>query len=202
MIVETGFEQGDTLWHEARMKSIGGTGISKIITTKGERSKSRGDYLLEKASQRLTGKTKPIFQTYEMAWGHKYEPKSREHFELVHGIELSQCAMIFSDDKKNWHISPDGFFLDGKIGFETKCPQLKEFKKTVDGGKLPTKHILQVQASLAITGWDKWYFQSYFPGLTPFTIAVERDEDLIKIIKVEVKMFLENLEELVNNLKS
>ena len=97
MIIETGFNQGDPEWRKARMKSIGGTGISKIITTKGVRSKSRDDYLLEKASQHITGKLKPIFQTYEMLWGHTYEPESREFFEFVKGIELSQCAMIFAD---------------------------------------------------------------------------------------------------------
>jgi len=201
MIIENSFKQGDPAWHAARMKSIGGTDLSKIITAKGERSKQRADYLIEKASQRLTGKTKPLFQTYEMAWGNEYEPESREFFEFTCNIQLSQCAMIFFDEKKDFHISPDGFCDAKKAGFETKSPQLKEFKKTVGGGKLPTKHILQVQASLAVTGYDIWYFQSYFPGLKPFTIPVKRDENLIKIIKAEVNIFNRDVEKLITELK-
>lgn len=201
MIIENSFNQGDTPWHDARMKSVGGTGISKIITSKGARSKSRDDYLLEKASQALTGKAKPVFQTYEMLWGHIYEPESRKLFEFVHGIKLSQCAMIFNDENKNWHISPDFFNEKLRFGGEIKCPQLKEFRKTKKENKLPTKHILQCQAGLALTGWDKWKFMSYFPNLEPFIIDVERDENLIRLIKIEVKMFLEDLNELVNKLK-
>ena len=201
MIFENSFEQGSEEWFSARRKSIGGTGISKIITTKGVRSKSRDDYLLEKASQRITGKSKSIFQSYEMAWGHTYEPEARGLFEFVNGIELSQCAMIFSDEKKNWHISPDGFNLEKEVGWETKCPQLKEFKATVDGNKLPTKHILQIQSSLALTGWDTWFFMSYFPGLKPFIIPVSRDESLIQIIKAEIRIFNRDLEKLIIKLK-
>lgn len=202
MIIETSFEQGSDKWHDARLRSIGGTGIAKLITTKGERSKSREDYLTEKASQAITGKRKKIFQTYEMEWGHTYEPDSRDVFELVNGIKLDQCAMIFFDETKSWHISPDGVNLDKKIGFETKSPQLKEFIATKKGNKLPTKHILQVQTSLALTGFDTWYFQSYFPELKPFTIKVARDEALIKIIKAEVKIFLRDLNNLIKELKS
>lgn len=201
MIIETGFNQGDPLWHKARMQSVGGTGTSKIITTKGVRSKSRKDYLLEKASQRITGKSKPLFETYEMRWGDFYEPKARSLFEFVMEIELSQCAMIFADGKKDSHISPDGINLDKEIGFETKCPQLKEFEATVDGNKLPTKHILQIQSSLALTGWEKWYFMSYFPGLKSFIIPVSRDEELIKIIKAEINIFNRDLEKLIIKLK-
>lgn len=202
MIIETGFNQGDTEWHEARLKSVGGTGISKIITTKGARSKSREDYLIEKASQAITGKVKPIFQTYEMLWGHANEPKARKLFEFINGIELSQCAMIFSDENKNWHISPDGYNTEQEIGYEVKCPQLKEFKKTVDGDKLPTKHILQVQSSLALTGWDAWYSMSFFPNLSPFILKVGRNDELIKIIKAEIRIFNRDLNTLIKELKS
>ena len=201
MIIENSFEQGSDLWKEKRLKSIGGTGISKIITSKGERSKSRDDFLIDKASQILTGKKKPLFKTYEMEWGNFYEPESRSIFEFIHGIELSQCAMIFHDEQNRWHISPDGFNDDLKVGFETKCPQLKEFKKTVDGGKLPTSHILQLQTSMALTNYKSWHFQSFFPGLKPFHVEVERNESLIKIIIAEVRIFLRDLDTLLEKLK-
>ena len=164
MIIETSFEQGTPEWNDARIDSIGGTDISKIITTKGKRSESRENFIVDKASQIITRKTKTLYPSYEFKWGHEYEPESRKAFEFIKEIELSQCAMIFNDEKRNWHISPDGYNEELKVGWETKCPQLKEFIATKEGNKLPTKHILQVQTSLALTGWDSWWFMSYFPG--------------------------------------
>ena len=199
MIIENSFEQGSPEWLSARMESIGGTGISKLITSKGARSKSRQDYLYSKASQRLTGKSKSIFQTYEMSWGHEHEPDARDIFSITKGVEVKPCAMIFADDKRNWHISPDGYMEDA--GLEIKCPQLKAYDKYVSGGVLPTEHILQVQSSLALTGLEYWNYMVYFPGLVPMILKIERDEDLIKIIKAEVIIFNRDLEKLITKLK-
>jgi len=202
MIIENSFNQGDEEWHKARLKSIGGTDISKIITTKGKRSESRGGFLVDKASQIISGRSKPLYANYEMQWGTEHEPQARSLFEFRKSIPLSECAMIFNDDQRNWHISPDGFNEELEIGYEVKCPQLKEFIATKEGNKLPTKHILQVQTSLAVTGYGSWWFMSYFPGLKPFMIEVARDEDLIKTIKVEVALFHKDLHKLIEDLKS
>lgn len=202
MIIENSFNQGEPEWHEARLDSIGGTDISKIITTKGKRSESRGQLLIDKASQHISRKSKPVYTTYEMQWGHDNEPIARRLFEFRKNIPLSECAMIFNDENRNWHISPDGYNGEKEIGYEVKCPQLKEFMKTKSENKLPTKHILQVQTSLALTGWESWWFMSYFPGLKPFMIEVKRDEDLIKTIKVEVIMFHNELGRLIEQIKA
>jgi len=202
MIIENSFNQGEPEWHEAKLDSIGGTDISKIITTKGKRSESRENFLVEKASQIISRRSKPLYANYEMQWGNEHEPSARRLFEFRKSIPLSECAMIFNDEKRNWHISPDGFNEEKEVGYETKCPQLKEFMMTKKDNKLPTKHILQVQTSLAITGWPSWWFMSYFPGLKPFMVEVERDEDLIKIIKIEVRLFHKDLQELVKKIKS
>lgn len=202
MIIENSFEQGDDKWHEARLGSVGGTGVSNIITSTGKESKSREKYLYELASHRLTGKAKSIFQTYEMAWGHQYEPEARELFSFLKEVEVSQCAMIFADESKVNHISPDGYMLNQEQGLEIKCPQLQTHDEYLSKGVLPTAYRLQVQSSLALTGWDIWWFMSYFSGVTPLIIQVKRDEPLIKIIKKETERFLADLNELVNRLKT
>ncbi len=199
MIIENSFEQGSQEWHEARMKSIGSTGLKKIITTKGARSKSRQDYLYAKASQHLTGRTKTLYQTYELAWGHEHESAARDIFSIIKDIEVKTCGMIFSDENRNWHISPDGYMEDS--GLEIKCPQLKAYDKYVSGGVLPTEHILQVQSDLALTGFDHWWYLVYFPSLLPMILKIERDEELIKIIKAEVNLFNRDLQTLIKKLK-
>lgn len=199
MIFENEFEQGSEEWLTARMQSIGGTGTSKLITTKGARSKSREDYLYTKAAQRLTGRSKQIFSTFEMTWGHEHEPEARDIFSITKDIEMKTCAMIFSDENRNWHISPDGY--TDVAGLEIKCPQLKAYDKYVSSGVLPTEHILQVQTSLALTGFEYWYYMVYFPGLKPMILKIERDEALIKIIKAEVNIFNRDLKTLITKLK-
>jgi len=200
MLIETDFIQGSDEWHAARKKSIGGTGIQKIITSRGDRSKQRGDYLYEKASQILTGKSKPLFKTYEMQWGNDHEPEARDLFSLIKNVTVLECAMIWADESKSSHVSPDGYFDD--TGLEIKCPMLKNHIKYLEAEKLPTAYKLQVQSSLALTGWGSWWFMSYFPGVKPFIMEVERDEDLIRIIKAEVKIFLRDLNTLIEELKS
>jgi len=202
MIIEKSFEQGSPEWHEARIDSLGGTGIEKIITNaKWERSESRSGYLEEKAQDIISRDPKPTFEKWEMKWGHKYEPAALDTLSFVKGIELDTCAMIFSDESRTWHISPDAFNDYERFGVEAKCYQLKAFRKCKKDNKLPTKHILQIQSGLALTGWDYWWFIAYFPNLTPFITKVERDEPLIKIIKAEVKIFLRDLNNFIEEAK-
>lgn len=198
MIIENSFEQGSDKWLAARMGSVGGTGISKIITSKGARSKSRKKYLYEKASQKITGRSQPLYPSYAMQWGTEHEPMARKLFSFLKEVEVSQCAMIFADEKRNNHISPDGYF--GEEGLEIKCPQLETHDEYLDNGVLPTAYKLQVQSSLALTGWDIWWFMSFFPGVKPLIIPIHRDDELIKIIKVETKLFLNDLDKLINKL--
>lgn len=204
MIIETSFEQHDPEWFTQRLYSVGGTGVSNIITSTGKPVKEsvRENYLIEKASQRITGRAKPLFQTYEMKWGTEHEPEARESFSFIKDIEVSECAMIFADDKKEWHISPDGIMENQMEALEIKCPQLKTHLEYLKAGTLPTAYRLQVQSSLALTGWDIWWFMSYFPGVKPLIIPVKRDEKLIQIIKDEMARFLEDLNSLVTKLKA
>lgn len=201
MIIEASFEQGTTEWHEARLKSIGGTDIEKIITSTGKPSKQRESFLYDKASQIITGRCKPIFETYEMKWGHEYEPEARVLFQAIMGIKTKQCAMIFEDENRNNHVSPDGIVPELRIGLEIKCPQLKAHHEYLQKQTVPTKYKLQIQKSLAITGWLQWYFVSYFPGIKPLIIPVERDEELITTIKAETSAFLVDLNNLLTELR-
>lgn len=201
MIIENSFEQGSKEWEIARVNSIGGTDLSSILrNSDGERSDSRPNFLIEKAGDILSQDPKPNFQSWEMRWGHKYEPKARQLFEMLHGVDVKTCAMIFNDELRQWHISPDFYFTNQ--GGEIKCYQLKAFKKCVKDNKLPTKHNLQIQGGLALTGWDCWWFMAYFPTLKPFIIKVERDEPMIKKIKAEVRIFIDELNHEVEELRA
>ena len=207
MKIESGFIQGSQEWLNARLGSVGGSqdGISNIISSKGDRTtdKRRNDYVNRIAQERITGKpTKNNFSTFETKWGHEHEPEARKLFSFVKGFSVEECAMIWADDKKQNHISPDGIIIEIEKGLEIKCPQLKAFRKYIKAWKLPTDHILQVQTSLAVTGWVSWYYMVYFPGLKPMILEIQRDEPLIKIIKAEITIFNREVNTLIAELKS
>ena len=203
MIIENSFSQGDKEWYDARIDSVGGTGLSKIITNvSANRSASRAEYLIEKAGDIISRNPRPSYSSWEMKWGLKYEAAAREMFSFIMGLEVKTCAMIFYNEKRNWHISPDFYNDDLKFGGEIKCYQLKGFLEVQKKNKMPSKHNLQIQAGLALTGWDYWYFVVYFPNLIPLIFKIERDEALIKIIKAEVNIFNKELEALIKKLKN
>ncbi len=88
--------------------------------------------------------------------------------------------------------------LDVEDGLEIKCPMLKTHRKYLKKGIFPGEHRLQIQTSLAVTGWDVWWFMSYFPGgVKSLILPVRRDEKLITIIKDQMERFNDDLENLV-----
>lgn len=201
IVIERDFEQGSQEWHDARLGNMGATGLKKIITSEGDRSESREKYMWELAEEVISGQKVSNFQTYWTKRGLELEPEARQVFEGITGLEVEEVAMIYPNNKKECHISPDGIMEDLKKGLEIKCLSLEVFSKYRDADKLPTEFKLQIQDSLAVTGWDSWFFFLYYPELSPMLLEIKRDEEFIKLIKVEKIMFLRELNKLIERLR-
>ncbi|MCK5017408.1 MAG: YqaJ viral recombinase family protein [Candidatus Peribacteraceae bacterium] len=201
IVIERSFIQGSDAWMDARLGNMGATGLKKIITSKGERSKSREKYMWELAEECISGERVDSFQTYWTKRGLRLEPEARKVFNGIMGVEAEEVAMIYPDEKKEYHISPDGILEDQKKGVEIKCLSLEVFDKYKSKGVLPTEFKLQIQGSLSVTGWDSWYWFLYYPELTPMLLEIERDENFIKIIKAETNIFIRELNQLIERLK-
>jgi predicted phage-related endonuclease len=135
-----------------------------------------------------------------MARGNELEPEARELFEFIHG-PVDQCAVIYQDDRRLWHCSPDGIMPEKEAGLEIKAPSLPVHVEYLDKERLPTKYIIQVQTSMMVTGWPVWYFVSYYPGIKPLIIEVWRDNKLISLIQEAVEEFCADLKKLVERLR-
>lgn len=200
MIIENSCEQGSPEWMALRVGNPGASSIDKIVTSTGGRSTQRQKYLYQMAGEIITGQKAESYKNGHMERGTGLEHEAREMFEFLHG-PVEQCAMIYQDERKLWHCSPDGIMPDQKAGLEIKSPYLPVHIEYLDKGKLPTVYKIQVQASLMVTGWDLWWFVSYYPGIKPLIIPVERDEALIKIIQSEVESFCIDIRKLAYRLK-
>lgn len=199
MIIVNG-KQGNDVWHALRCGNPGASSMDKIITSQGKPSTQRQKYLYQLAGEIITDSKTETYQNAHMSRGIELESEAREVFEFVHG-PVEQCALIYQDERRLWHVSPDGIMPDKKAGLEIKAPSLPVHVEYLDKGKLPTAYKIQVQSSMMVTGWPAWFFVSYYPGMKPLILKIVRDEALIKQIQDAVEKFCEDLQKLVNKLK-
>jgi len=192
-------EQRSDEWYSAILGNVGASSIDKVITTKGEPSKSRDDYMMTLAAERITGKGEVGFTTQAMLNGIEREAEARTFFEMVRGVEVKQVGLVYKDEWKLCHCSPDGLIGDNS-GFEVKNPLSKTHIKYLLGGRLPTEYFCQVQFSLYVTERTSWWFMSHYPAIKPFIVEVYRDEKWIEKCKTELNAFNEELLEMVKRL--
>lgn len=117
-------------------------------------------------------------------YGNLLEPYGRSYYETTTGFDVAQVGFI-EHESGGFGCSPDGLIdmsLGSGHGLEIKCPVPETHLEWLLDGKLPEKHALQVHASMAVTGLDRWDFLSYCPGDKPLLITVERDETTERLL--------------------
>jgi hypothetical protein len=192
-------EQMSEQWFAEKAGKPGASSFDKIITTKGEPSKMAKRYLYQLAGESITGLKTESYQNAAMLRGIELEPQARSLFEMIHDVEVKQVGLCYPDEQKKYLCSPDGL-LDN-AGLEIKCPEIHTHVSYLIEGKLPTDYFQQVQGGMAVTGLPFWYFMSYYPGLPPFIIKVERDDAFISKLKAELDKFCYELAATVRKLK-
>lgn len=121
------------------------------------------------------------------------EDEAAACFEFETGHKLEQVGFARHNE---WAAgcSPDGLLVDENIGYENKAPLPHTHLKYLFKQELPDDYKVQVHFSMAVTGADAWWFQSYCPGLPTFRLLVERD-DYTKKVENGLANFTENLED-------
>jgi len=189
-------EQNTPEWYEARLGIPTASGFDRIITTKGEVSKSREKYLYELAGEIVTGEQFVGYSNGNMDRGHEREQESREYYEFINMIKMDRPGFVYFDENKEFGCSPDG--LVGKDGgFETKDAAPHIHIDRLENGWSQAQYYQQVQGSLYVTGRKWWDLQSYSRGFTPLVVRFERDEDFIRKLAVEIRRFNNDLKKLV-----
>lgn len=198
-IIITDFEQNSPEWYQSRLGSVGASSVDKIITSKGEPSKQRTDYLYQLAGEILTGRAEETYQSQAMINGHEREESSRALFELVYGIEVKQCALVYKDERKLFHCSPDGLVWNNEP-LELKNPMMKTQIKYLLSGKLPPEYFIQTQMQLYVCEKERGHFMSCYDGLRPLIVPVYRDEAFLVKLEHELETFVCDLAEIVEKL--
>lgn len=197
-------KQGSESWHLQRLGKVTASRVADVLSKgKSGESASRKNYRTELVVQRLTGVPGESFTNAAMEWGTATEPLARIAYEAEMGVFVDQVAFIEHPTIANFGCSPDGVIGDGLI--EIKCGNSSTHIEYLTDEKPPSKYIPQMQCQMAVTGARWCDFVSFDPRLPNdlqlFVVRLERDEDYIKAMEVEVQKFLSEVEEMFTKLK-
>jgi len=187
-------EQGTTEWLDARLGRATASRFKDILATlkSGSESSARRNYRAELTVERLTHAPIERYRSAAMAWGSDTEDLARTMYMLKTGNPVEQVGFMQHDDIMAG-ASPDGLTgLDGTI--EIKCYEIANHISALKSDKMPPEHMAQVQGQLWLSG-RKWCdFISFAPELPDnaqiFIQRIQRDDDYIKNLEVEVIKFL------------
>ena len=191
-------EQGSEEWLAARVGRPSASQFHKLVTTKGKPSTSADKYIDTLIAERLMGYSEPLFVTDAMQRGTDLEPEARETYEFMYNAQVEEVGFIL-DDSGEFGCSPDGLVGDG--GLEIKCPAAHNHIEWARKKVCPSKHYAQVQGCMWITDRKWWDFMSYHPDMKPFVVRVERDEEFITQLAVQVQAAVDEIISEVENLK-
>ena len=192
--------QGTPEWLAARLGIPTASGFDRIITTKGEPSKQAQKYMYQLAAERITGAKEEGYQNGVMQRGMEMEAEARAMYEFITGNEVKTVGVCYPDEKKAYGCSPDGLVnSDGLV--EIKCPTSPVHVAYLLSGELPAEYFQQVQGQLLVTGRKYVDFFSFYPGIKPLLVRVDRDEIFIKALDAELRVFCKKLDEVTKKLK-
>jgi putative phage-type endonuclease len=198
-------EQRTEEWFAARLGKVTASRVADVLAKiKSGESASRKNYKMELVVQRLTNKVGESFTNAAMEWGTEQEPFARMAYEAHTGTFVKEVGFIDHPTIEGFGCSPDGIVGEGLI--EIKAPNTANHIETVLENKAPSKYIPQMQCQMACTG-AKWCdFVSFDPRLPEdlqlLVVRVDRDQEYIDSMEVEVKQFLSEVLDLFNQLKA
>lgn len=184
-------EQNSAEWLEARRGIPTASRFSDVLA-KGQ-GITRKKYLRTLAGEILTGEVAESFSNAHTDRGHAMEGEARTMYAFARDADPVLVGFM---RRGRVGASPDSLIeTDGLLEIKTKLPHLQI--EALEGNKLPSEHVAQVQGQLWVSGRAYCDFVSYWPKLPLFCIRVERDEKYIATLAQEVADFIGELDALV-----
>lgn len=193
-------EQGGEEWKKLRT-GIPSASRFKDVMAKGQGA-TRRKYLIEKASEILTGEMPEQYVNDHMKRGIEQEPQARAMYEAFEDVGVETTGLALTDDRTAC-ASPDGLVGEnGLIEIKSVIPTVHI--ETILSGKMPTGHNAQVQGNLWI--WEREWcdFISFSPTVIDNPVQVYRvyrDEEYIGKLSDEVERFNFDVNKIVEKIR-
>lgn len=196
--------QGTDAWFAAKLGKPSASNASKLITSKGEPSKSMKGYAKDLAYELFTEKRASDWGGNDSTnYGTIMEPESAADYELLTGNNIEHVAFI-TDDHERYLCSPDGLVLEQKRGVELKnkpklhIDTLLYYKKF---NKPPTDYITQVQMSMFVAKYEAWDLYYYNPILPCLLIEFEPDLKMHRALEMQLAEVIHERDKIVKILE-
>ena len=182
-------------WYVARLGRATASRFGDIMA--GAKYAGWRNYRADLVIERLTGTRIETYTSTAMQWGIDTEPLARLRYSLTTKQTIEECG-LFAHEKLEAGASPDGLIgTDGVV--EIKCPNPATHIETLKTNKVPKAYYWQMMGQLWITGRDWADYVSFDPRLPDnaslIIIRVYRNEEEIKKLEEQVKVFLDEVEE-------
>lgn len=192
-------DQQDATWFAERRGIPTASRFSDIITPtcKAREGERRDTYIHELVAELMSGTTQQHYVTPAMERGTMLEDEARQWYALKTGRDVKQVGLVFQNKYKKWACSPDGLWEDR--GLEIKCPLRQTVIKYLIDGKPPGDHIIQMQASMWITGLYKWDYVLYTdePNIPSVIWTVERKTKFSDAFDLLLPQFCNDVEKML-----
>lgn len=199
-MIKLDHEQGTPEWFAARIGLPSASNFKKIITSTGKASTSASTYMLDLLSELVTGAKTEGATNEWMQRGIELEYDAVGLYEMLYDVDTEESGFILHNSRR-FGCSPDR--LIGKDGgLEIKCPKPSTHMKYLLGGKCPTEYYPQVMGCMLVTDAKWWDFMSYHPEIKPLIVRVQRNDEYINKMRLQVFQFCDKLDEKLNQYKS
>lgn len=193
--------QGSIEWHDARRGCITMSNAKALISKgrgKGAPSLTRASYLIDVASEIITGVTADRYKSWDMDRGNILEPFAMDAYREHTGFDVREVGLGYLNSEKRTSCSPDAI---GKAhGVEVKCQLPKNHLAAIVNGFEPKQFVPQMQGGIWIFNFEYWDYVSFCPEFKEqpiFVHRVNRDEEMIKAIEESALRGAEEIDDFV-----
>jgi putative phage-type endonuclease len=199
-------EQGSDEWKQARLGHVTASCVADVMAKGkgGQEAITRKKYKMRLVAERVTGQGQDSFTSSAMEWGVMQEPFARQQYEVSHETFVEKTG-FWKHPKYDWiGVSPDGLVGDNGL-IEIKCPNSTTHLDYLIADQVPTEYYKQMQCQMWVTNREWCDFVSYDPRIRSeknklFVKRLYRSNDFIADMEAEVLQFLNEVQELINNL--
>lgn len=200
-------EQGTPEWHAARCGRVTASRMCDMLARiKPGWGASRANYAAELVAERLTGFVNTNgFVSSSMLHGSETEAEARDLYALMRDVDPVRVGFVVHPTIELAGASPDSLIgSDGMI--EIKCPNTATHVATLLGANIDGKYTKQMQWQMACAerAWTDFVsFDNRLPAEMQLHVRrVLRDDACIAELEAEVRTFLAEVENTVQQLRS
>ncbi|MEG0772867.1 YqaJ viral recombinase family protein [Clostridium sp.] len=175
-------------WLEARKLGITGTDVGGIAGV--SKYSTPMKVYLDKV-----GHLEPVEDNEMMYWGRVMEDVIAKEFQSRNGMKVSKVNAILKHPEYGWAIGNADRLITNSEG-EKGILEIKtasEYVKNLwEGEEVPVQYMVQLQWYMFVTGVSYGYFAALIGGNKYVQKYVQRDDDLIEMVKNLAKSFWKN----------